>query len=361
MTSYCTILKVKQKNIVFLTRPICPPWDEASKNFAIYLAKNMSLPNVRCTLLTTKQKIKGFPPTVTLTPIHTTKSLNLRSKLNLLWYLLHTDADIVHSLFISTPLTGFIINIVKNIKKFKTIQTIASFSTNTHVFPLTIFGDVVVCFSHRSAQRLTAQKHKTVVIPPGIPLNTFKPEKKENNIAFLGELYRLGSYDVVEKIVETLLVSLPDYTITLGFRTSQKPRQETLMVAKLKKLWHANRSVIFRDVIDDMPAFLGKTKLVVIPATRVTGKFDYPLVALESLAAGTPIVISPIGAFSELGALPGVITPIKNDAHSFHKAIKKSLNTISKLSVEARSTAKKHFDIKNIVKKYETLYQKILS
>lgn len=352
---------MEQKNILLLTRPISPPWDEASKNLAVYLSKNLDIPNTHLTLLTTKVKMDGFPPNVNLIPIHKTKSLNIASKIKIFFHLITTETDIVHSLFVATPATGIIINIIKHIKKFKTIQTVAAFSHHARIFSFSIFGDVVVCFSYVSATKLIKGNRKVIIIPPGIPLNIFKPQKKENIIAFLGELYRLGSYDIVADLLSMLTKSLPDYKIVLGFRTTRKPKQENEFVNKLKKRWSTNPKVQFTDIINDMPEFLGKIKMVIVPATQATGKFDYPLVLLEALAAGTPIVISSIGAFSELGQFPGVIIPKENTASAFHKTITLSLKHIRKLSVDARLTAEKNFDIKSVVKKYEALYQKILS
>jgi glycosyltransferase involved in cell wall biosynthesis len=42
------------KNILLATRPLTPPWDEASKNFAYFLAKSIRNPELRLHLLTVK-------------------------------------------------------------------------------------------------------------------------------------------------------------------------------------------------------------------------------------------------------------------------------------------------------------------
>jgi len=347
------------KKMVFLTRPIAPPWDEASKNFAVYLATHIHIPNIQFLLLTTSTRLPKLPSHVTQIPIHITKALTLQSKLRLFWYLLRTDVKHFHSLFVFTPLTGFVIKTLKIIRGFKIIQTVSALS-KYHVLSFTVFGDEVVCFSQTTANILNGNGIRASVIPPAVPLEIFKATKKENIIAFLGELHRQKSYAIVNKLIDLLLISLPDYQIITGFRTIRKPAEEKKLVQKLKQKYAKSDRVTFVDVVEDMPKLLGKTKLVVFPATAVTEKFDYPLVLLESLASATPVVISSIGPLGELTILPGVLTPSQNSAEAFLTVIMKTLNSFQKHSNDARMTAEKHFSIHNVAKKYEALYKKIL-
>ena len=348
-----------KKKIVFLTRPISPPWDEASKNFAMYLARAINIPGVELTLLTTKHKVTVFPSWVKQEHIQENVALSAPSKMRLVWYILKTDADCIHSLFVHTPLTGFIIRLIKSFKNFKAIQTISSLSSRRLV-PLTLFGDVIVCFSRTNANLLKQHNVASIVIPPAVPTDIFVPSKKENIIAFLGELYRLKSYPLVDGLVELLTENMPDYRFVLGFRRTRKPPQEQYLMSQLKEKWQRNPRISFVDVIEDMPSFLSKTKLVVLPATQFKGKFDYPLVARAALASGTPVILSRIGPMKELASFPGVVAPTINTSQCFFEVIVKSLKTYHKLSDSARKTAQAHFSIETIAKQYEALYQKIL-
>lgn len=346
------------EKIVFLTRPIAPPWDEASKNFALYLVKQLRIPSMQFILLTTKEYLKGLPPSVRQEGIHTTKALTLQSKLKLLWYLWKTDARFVHCLFVLTPLTGLVLRLLKGVKGFKIIQTISSLSEHRFLLPFTIFGDEVVCFSNKTAQILKTYGISATIIPPAIPLHLFKPVKKENIIAFLGELHRLESFDLVSHLIEKFVKEFPDYSIVLGFRTTRKPKEELELVSRLKKKWQLNDRISFMDVIEDMPAFLAKTKLVMLPATRVTEKFDFPLVLLEALGSGTPIIVSNVGPLQELAGLPGVASPTTNTPEALCAAAQKIFNNFEKFSKAARTTAENHFNIDHVAKQYETLYKK---
>lgn len=321
----------------------------------------MKIKNVDFLLLTTPHKIPGLPHHIKQLPIHRKDSLSLWNKFRFFLYLYTSQPDCIHSLTVLTSSTGVIIKILKFLKKFHAIQTITSLS-NSHSFmlPFSIFGDVVVTLSENTARKLQNAGIAAVVIPPGVPTNIFKPAKKEKIIAFLGELYRLKSYFIVVDLVEMLKDTFPDYTIVLGFRTKNKPPQEKQLIEKLKKYFNNTATVKFLNIIEDMPLFLGKTKLVIFPATEIAGKFDYPLVLLEALASGTPIVISGIGPLKELSSLPGVATASSNSPKAFMEAVKKTIKGHTAYSRAARKTAEDNFSIERVAKKYETIYKKIL-
>lgn len=351
----------QNKNIVFLTRPITPPWDESSKNFALYIANAIKIPHVNFLFLSTKANNLKLSKHMKLLPIHHSDTLNIWTKLRFFLYLLTSNPDCIHSLTVFTPLTGLAIKILKSFKHFKAIQTITSLSNhNSFMFSLSVYGDIIVTFSKDTEQKLKTYGISSIIIPPGVPTNSFKPAKKEKVIAFLGELYRLKSYHIVKDLITILEHSFPDYTIVLGFRIKNKPPQEKLLVQKLKIHWKNSASIKFVDIIDDMPSFLKKTKLVIFPATSIAGKFDFPLVLLEALASGTPIVISKVGPLEELSSLPGVSAASPNSAEGFFNSITEILQNYDNFSKAARQTAEDNFSIEQVAKKYEEIYKKIL-
>jgi hypothetical protein len=68
--------RVIKKKILFVTRPIAPPWDEASKNMAYQLAINVAKINQNLEIhLMTKGELKdtlpGLPDNIIQHPIYT--------------------------------------------------------------------------------------------------------------------------------------------------------------------------------------------------------------------------------------------------------------------------------------------------
>jgi glycosyltransferase involved in cell wall biosynthesis len=53
--------------------------------------------------------------------------------------------------------------------------------------------------------------------------------------------------------------------------------------------------------VADMPSLIGEATLVVLPARTLAGKADLPLVVLEAMAAGRPVVVSRLPSMATLG------------------------------------------------------------
>lgn len=366
--STAKLLKMLEKKLVFITTPIAYPWDEGSKNLTLYLAKKIHVPNLTTYILTTKKQIESLPAHVKQIPLYSTPQstprLTFQAKLRLFLFLIKTDADIVHLIFAAAPLTSILLKLLFLIKRVKTVQTIVALDIkSSFLLRFALYGNHIACLSNNTAQKIKKLGFPQVhMIPPAVDAKKFVPQTKKKRIAFLGELNRLKSYDIVSKLIPLIAESFPDYTIVLGFRNITH-QDESILRENLQNKIKGIKNIVWHDVIDKMPQFLGETKLIIYPATTMQGKFDLPLVLIESLASGTPIVISNISPLLELSTYGGVGTPSKNTAASFIEAVrmildKKSYNMYSQ---QARKTATDYFSIDKIVEQYEKIYEQLTS
>ena len=115
-----------KKRILLLTRPICPPWDEGSKNFAYTLAKYAG--DFEIHLLTCK-KVEDLSDNVIQHDIYTSPKWNWPQKVRAYIFLLKefflkggNNYDILHSFFTPTKLNVFALKLCLKNKKIKTIQ-----------------------------------------------------------------------------------------------------------------------------------------------------------------------------------------------------------------------------------------------
>jgi len=103
------------KKILFITRPIAPPWDEASKNFAYNLAKSLSLENSSSLEihLLTKDNLLDLSSNIIQHTIYTSskKDFKLSQKLRLFIFLIFNARkfDVIHLFFTPTKLNGWIL------------------------------------------------------------------------------------------------------------------------------------------------------------------------------------------------------------------------------------------------------------
>ncbi|MDP3982651.1 MAG: glycosyltransferase family 4 protein [bacterium] len=348
-----------KKQILYITRPIGPPWNEGSKNFIFnlvqYIARydyvinlptadnNISIDNLHCCYFPNADK------------------LTLGVKIKLFWLLVTTKATIVHLLFVPTTFTSIFIKIIYGIKKFKIVQTISSLEKHTDKYiHNNIYGDQIICFSHSTAKILQEHAVSNInVIPPGVKIPDYDISKKEKRIAFLGELYRMESYQMLIEIIDILRHKLPAYSIYLGIRTSTKPIQEKQLKNKLKNRYRDDDKIRIIGDIPNINKFLAKTKLVIVPAKKTSGKFDLPLVLIESLASGTPIVISPIKPMSEIS--PYSQQAIKNNspANFAMRIIEILSSNYTQKSKQSYLYAKKHYDIRKVSKQHIKVYEKL--
>ncbi|KKP65037.1 MAG: hypothetical protein UR60_C0010G0026 [Candidatus Moranbacteria bacterium GW2011_GWF2_34_56] len=123
-------MKTNTKKILYVSRPLTPPWDEASKNFAYNLAKEIAhdsnSPEIH--LMTTRTKL-GLPKHIKQEEIYkySEKDFKFSDKLRSLFFqlLFKNSFDIKHYFFTPTKNNSWMIrNILKG--KSKTIQTVAT-------------------------------------------------------------------------------------------------------------------------------------------------------------------------------------------------------------------------------------------
>jgi len=116
------------KKILLVTRPIAPPWDEGSKNFAYYLAKNLAGFEIN---LMTKGILPELSDNVHQHSVYSTSEIrdfNFSQKIRALFFQFKTKGqfDINHYFFTPTKLNSCLIENLLKSKKTKSIQTVAT-------------------------------------------------------------------------------------------------------------------------------------------------------------------------------------------------------------------------------------------
>lgn len=368
------------KKILLVTRPISPPWDEASKNFAFYLAKNT--PGFKLGLLT-NGILSNLPENVKQLPIYQSNHFGLWQKIQLLLNLkkLKKEFDILHFLFTPTKFNSFWLkNLTKN-SSTTTIQTIATLREDLYTddeIKSLLFGDWIITYSDYAKNKLNQLGFSNVErIYPGIDLMDYRKKEKNSElmqkynfknddfiINFSGEYSRLNAIDDVMAAFAEIAPQIPQAKLSLAVRikNSQDRNKKEEIREKLKKTNLLDRATFHDDGNYLMTDIYNLCDISIFPVQNMQGKFDIPLAVIEAMACEKPVIISDLPILKEIAKANNSVIIKAGDIQQLAEkilALHNSQDLRLQLGIAARKFTEENFDIQKISQKYQALYQKI--
>lgn len=313
-------------SVLFISKPIAPPFHDGSKCLVRDVATHLervdptvlatpgapalhSAPGARSVRLVTAYGAPGgFTPAL---------SANLRA---FAWVLLRSRADVWHFVFAPNPRTGGAARWLGRARSVPVVQTIASpprsFARPQRLF----FGDVLVAQSSWTRQAIEASfagsglvPPPIVVIPPPVP-NVTLPS--DSNVAaarrglelgpetpylvYPGDLETSSGAEVTAQLVERLKLELPELVTVFAYR--RKSPGAALVAERLaRRLPRAQTR--FCENTPDILALLGGAAAIVFPVDDLWGKVDLPIVLLEAMALGVPVIALDQGPLADLSGV----------------------------------------------------------
>jgi glycosyltransferase involved in cell wall biosynthesis len=372
----------KIKKILFVTRPICPPWDEASKNFAYQVAKNLTHSQIH---LLTSGKLDNLPSNIIPHSIYSSNRFGLKQKWELFHYLRKNknNFDLIHYFFTPTKLNSFLIkNFLqnKNVRSVQTIATLREDLFSDEEIRSLMFADMIVTYSQHSKDKLISLGLKNVEqIYPGIDLNSYTPASKDQVllkelkirpedfvVVYPGEYTRLGNIDhLVDKIIQhsDRLVK-NNLKFILAFRTkNEQDRMKKEAIKKRLEKHNLQDMVLLPETFVSLENVFNLADVVIFPVENMHGKFDVPLAVVEAMACAKPVIISDLPLLLEF-AKNDISVKIKSG--DMDELIEKILQVqagkldSAVIGKNARQFAENNFNIQTIAEKYENLYGKII-
>lgn len=372
------------KKVLLATRPLVPPWDEASKNFAYFLGREVR--NHELTLLTTKEKLIGLPETVTEESIFESSHLDLGAKLSLFRYLRKSRGqfDITHYLFTPTKQNSTLINLFAKPTKGKTIQTVATLREDLYTpeeLRSLLFADHITVYTDLTKKKLNDLGFQNVSrIYPGIDLDLYRPKEKDSTVLktydiqendffvmYPGEYTRLGATDMLADAFIEYFTKHPESNIKFLFacrikNEADRAKRET--VRALVKSHGMEQKILFQEnsATVDMPTLYNSADLVIFPVENLKGKFDVPLIIIEAYACGKPVILSDLPQFREFTNNDICVTIPKDSGTKLLESVAYlSQNEAERMRLgeNARRFVKDHFDLKNTAKQYEEIYSSL--
>ena len=171
--------------------------------------------------------------------------------------------------------------------------------------------DLVVTSSEHERQAIInlqrSSDKKIVVIPGGVNLSTFKPIERQvardrlgisddKIILFVGRLEPLKGIDFLFKVVEALGRDREFKLLVVGGMSMCDP--EVLRLKELSGKMGLSETVIFVNRVDrqELPTYFSAADVCLVPSYYES----FGLVALESMACGTPVIASRVGGLPSL-------------------------------------------------------------
>ncbi|OGI16385.1 MAG: hypothetical protein A3J63_01735 [Candidatus Moranbacteria bacterium RIFCSPHIGHO2_02_FULL_40_12b] len=379
---------VKKKKILLVTRPICPPWDEASKNFAYNLAKNIR--DCEITLLTCG-KISRLSENIKQEPIYSSVRFNFFQKLRLVIFLFFNARkyDVIHLLFTPTKTNGWIIKYIlkspliplwkRGRIKVKIIQTIATLREDLYgdaEIKKMLFGDRIITYSQHAKNKLNSLGFNNVTqVYPGIDLEHYSPTPKSNLqpttynlqpddfvVTYPGEYARLGAANDIMDMILRYSSILKNNNIKLVFACRVKNEMDARKKEEVKRKLEAAGcldNVIFTDTVSDMAELYNISDVVIFPVRDMKGKFDVPLAVTEAMACGKPVILSDLAILKEFANENNSVIIKNGDIEQLKSSILdlyQNKNKREEVGKNGRKYIEANFDIKIVAERYKEIY-----
>ncbi len=381
--------------VLFVSKPIVPPFHDGTKclvrDVALHLERAeavvMSAPGVPSLESAVDAELypsrNGRAP-VEMAPVYPGAGRfapALRDNMRAATYLLASSrADVWHYVFAPNPKTSAVGRGIGRLRRVPVLQTVASAPRRFEALERLLFGQIVVAQSEWTRRRIEEayeregvpsdrRRRLEVVPPPVAPLRERSAEARGAArraldipadaplFVYPGDLETSSGAEDVARAVEPIVRELPDAVIVFAYRekTREAPRIARALEARL-----ASPNVRFESELPDVLSLIGSASAVLFPVDDLWGKVDLPIVLLESMSLGVPVVAIDHGPLSEL---EGAVLVPRGDRDALVKAGLDVARDAARRTgvIEAqRSAVERRFRAAAVAGAYEQLYDELV-
>lgn len=297
--------------VLFVSKPIAPPFHDGTKCLVRDIAR--CLQEVDPVVLSSR----GAPPladgrrAIEMVPIYGSSgsyapalAQNIRAAA---WLLTRSQADVWHFIFAPNTRTSQVGRLLRKARGVPVVQTIASPPRQFENVDSLLFGDTIVAQSRWTRQQiLDVYSRKGLVappvhvIPPPVPMALTRSAERvarfraELGVApgvplfvYPGDMEVSSGARVTAELSRRLTRVLPDAVTVFAYR-AKTPRAK-VVAAELKSQVDPAR-VRFVSGIPDVLELVAGATAIVFPVDDLWGKVDLPIVLLEAMVLGVPVV-----------------------------------------------------------------------
>lgn len=367
-------------HVLFVSKPVAPPWNDSSKNLVRDVASHM----------TRHQAIVMGPSGVSVSlgsaisdPVYPAArgkfAPGLVDNARVLRRLaLGARHDLWHFFFAPNPRTSSVARITSGLRRQRTVQTVCS-APRDDLDPRTVlFAQRTIVLSRHTEQRLLnagIAASTLVRIPPPAPrLNPLTETERVATrkhlglpvdaplVIFPGDLEFGTGAERSLRVVAQLDASLGACLVMACRAKTPRAKEEEQRVRALASELGVSDRTFWLGETPRILDLLGACDVVLLPSETLYAKMDLPLVLLEAMALARPVVVVTGVPSAELADHGGALA-LDADPTALTSAVAELLESQEKrhaLGERAREVALQHYDPAVIASAYETVYDALL-
>jgi phosphatidylinositol alpha-1,6-mannosyltransferase len=341
------------------------------------------LERVRPILLTSRgvDRVEGIPAErAELVPLYPTAgafapklSDNVRAAG---WVLLRSRADVWHFVFAPNPRTSAVGRGMKRLRGVPVVQTVASPPRSFAAISKLLFGDVIVAQSRWTERRIQetcvsegVKPPRVEVIPPPVPeirprseesvrelLRELRVSESAPLFVYPGDLETSSGATVTAALCEQLARVLPEAVVVFAYR-EKTPRARDVARSLEQRL--AGTNVRLVSELPDVLKLVQAATALLFPVDDLWGKVDLPIVLLEALSLGVPVLALDQGPLADLeGAIR--LGSLGVDSWVEHAIELAGSSEVRRAASErGRSAVAERFAAPRVAAAYEELYLEV--
>ena len=374
---------MKRRILMASSVPLAEPWNGADKNLANLLVRR-DLHN-HYIVHTGVKEPWDLRPDITAVRSHRISAMpTMEQRLRELGYLLQHSgtADLIHlvaSLYGPAPWTGPALRTWSTIRGRPIVHTVPSVG-EVPIERRNFAGDATVVVSENTRRRLEDNGVPNVyrVYPP-LEIKRLHPRHPAGPEASIGEL-RLGDQAVLYPAHYGETSGMREIIQAFSrLRGSPETQRAVLVLACRSHAWQdpeAERRTVLRQAAEagisprirvlghvaDMSALISACAVTVLVPAKLSGKMDLPLVILESLASGRPVIVGDQAPISEALLGEGGYAVPYGDVPALTRALTRLLGNVGlreKLAERGRASVLEQCDPEMIVGRYQEIYEQV--
>jgi phosphatidylinositol alpha-1,6-mannosyltransferase len=362
------------KQVLLIGKPLEPPWNDSSKNLVRDLALGLERYRPRALGRAGGPRELGR---VSIDPVHPAGKgafgSGLAEQARVLFRLLAgARADLWHFFFAPNPKTSTVARLAARTRRVRTIQTVCSVPKERADLGKVLFAERVVVLSRHTEERFLAAgiaRERVVRIAPAAPplepldaaarasvRSAFGVPSGAPLVVYPGDLeFGTGALLAVEAHARLR----PEAWLVLACRakTLRAAGIERDLRARAERLGTTGR-VVFTGETPRILELVGAADVVALPSEVAYAKMDYPLVLLEAMALGRPVLVASRTPAAELAEGGGAVA-VPPSAEALAETIGFLLDNDAEraaLGARGRSAAIADFSRTAMARSYERLY-----